>query len=186
MMTMRKTKLSGAQGATLHSIFRRLRTEYGQDEVDADKIIGILNNTDGQRRRLVGLNHVSHFKSDAIGYAHVGYVGDAEEVFKEVARVICGLGSPPHDWQVARLHTSPKRQPYGDGDDYSPLDISEVFTWTHGGIEYEVSSDAGDDNWYFRGTTVHDRRHHDARFSGGNAPHLSSLNHSVRRGDFFG
>ena len=165
--------MSRAQEAKLHSIFRGLRPEYGRDEVDADKITDIFSKTDGQRRRLVGLDNVEYFKSNAAKYAHSGDVGDAEEVFKEVAKVICGLGSPPHDWRAVRLPISQEQQPYEDFD-HSPYDISEVFTWTHNGIKYEVSSDVGDDYWYFRGTAaVHDRPYtsrgiitavHDRRF----------------------
>jgi len=151
-----RTKLSRAQMAKIYNIFRGLRTEYGQDEVKAREITKAFCNPDGETHRLRGLNHVSNFKG-----ADFGYVSDAEEVFKEVAKVICDSDSPPHDWQATRLPTSPEQQPYEDAD-YSPQDISEVFTWTHDGIKYEVLSDGGDDDWYFRGTftttAVHDRR----------------------------
>ncbi len=142
--------LNRAQQEAIHAIFQNLRTDFHYSTIDAHEITSILSNPNGEKQELSTLNYAHYFKSDAMAFVDLGDVGHAENVFKEVAKVIC-KSNIPKDWAVTRALV-PQKQDTSAYDDQQ--DILEYFSWTHNGITYEISSDRGD-NWYFKGTFTH-------------------------------
>jgi hypothetical protein len=139
--------LSRVQRRSIYAIFETLRIGYSRGgEIEPSRIVDILSNPDGTWKELPTLDRVADFKTDPVSYMDTGRKGNAEDVFREVARVI-SLPGAPSKWTVKQ-----KYAPNPSNPDYHEL-ISEHFSWTSGGIVYKVKSDWGD-NWYFKGMVV--------------------------------
>jgi hypothetical protein len=132
--------LSPAQTEVIHRIFARLRPRDVYKPIESRSIADIISNPDGREHRLPTLDRALYFNSEAVRYADNGDVGDAERVFRNVAKVIC-KSSHPSDWTVMR-------QTVQTSDGYE--DLIEMFSWTHNGIRYDITSDCNGD-WFFRG-----------------------------------
>jgi len=144
-----RSSLSRAQRSQIYNIFRSV-----DEHVHARDITYFFGTPDGEVHELRNLYYDRGFKSHPVIYHDTGDVGHAEDVFFEVAKVICN-SEHPENWKVDRdLHTRDQRTWSLDHDPCDFTEIGEFFSWTHDGIKYEVRSNLGDD-WFFKGLTVH-------------------------------
>ena len=144
--------LTEEQENAIFKLFQDLRPDYRYSHINADEITKILSNPSGGEQELHTLNYAYNLKSDAMRYVDFEESGDAEGLFKDVAKIICNSKIPAH-WTVSRELISQEPSKSFDGDYEDHCDIFEFFSWTSNGILYEIWSDHGE-NWFFKGTHI--------------------------------